>query len=106
MAPHEVSSAVALHLFRPIQPFFREARHPNVVLYLGLSRAPPPDGRIFIISEFIENGNLRSYIHDKSKPFPWKLRLSFVTDIARALAYLHARRCIHRDLKGYVTSSP
>src|SRR5258708_10112298 len=34
----------------------RESRHPNVVLYLGLSRAPEPDGRIFIISEFIENG--------------------------------------------------
>lgn len=79
---------------------FREARHPNVVLYLGLSRAPDPDGRIFIISEFIENGNLRNYIYDKSKPMPWRLRLSFATDIARALAYLHARKCIHRDLKG------
>ncbi|EJD04735.1 kinase-like protein [Fomitiporia mediterranea MF3/22] len=78
----------------------KECRHPNVVLYLGLSRAPEPDGRIFIISEFIENGNLRQYIHDKSKPFPWKLRISFATDIARALAYLHARKCIHRDLKG------
>ncbi|KAG8931078.1 hypothetical protein FRC02_003253 [Tulasnella sp. 418] len=78
----------------------KEARHPNVVLYLGLSRAPPPDGRIFIISEFIENGNLRQYIYDKSKPFGWRLRLSFMTDIARALAYLHARKCIHRDLKG------
>ncbi|KAH9176204.1 kinase-like protein [Lactarius sanguifluus] len=33
----------------------KESRHPNVVLYLGLSRAPEPDGRIFIISEFIEN---------------------------------------------------
>ncbi|KAJ7778473.1 kinase-like domain-containing protein [Mycena metata] len=66
----------------------------------GLSRAPEPDNRIFIISEFIENGNLRVYIHDKSKPFPWRLRLSFATDIARALAYLHARKCIHRDLKG------
>ncbi|KAN0136507.1 Protein kinase-like domain containing protein [Lactarius tabidus] len=78
----------------------KESRHPNVVLYLGLSRAPDPDGRIFIISEFIENGNLRQYIHDKSKPLPWRLRLSFATDIARALAYLHARKCIHRDLKG------
>ena len=40
------------------------------------------------------------YIHDKNKPFPWRLRMSFATDIARALAYLHARKCIHRDLKG------
>ncbi|KII83851.1 hypothetical protein PLICRDRAFT_47044 [Plicaturopsis crispa FD-325 SS-3] len=78
----------------------KEARHPNVVLYLGLSRAPEPDNRIFIISEYIENGNLRMYIHDKTKPLPWRLRLSFATDIARALAYLHARKCIHRDLKG------
>ncbi|KAI0049734.1 kinase-like protein [Auriscalpium vulgare] len=78
----------------------KESRHPNVVLYLGLSRAPEPDGRIFIISEFIENGNLRMYIFDKSKPFPWRLRMSFATDIARALTYLHARKCIHRDLKG------
>ncbi|KAH7105124.1 kinase-like protein [Auriculariales sp. MPI-PUGE-AT-0066] len=78
----------------------KEARHPNVVLYLGLSRAPAPDNRIFIVSEFIENGNLRIYIHDKNKPFPWRLRLSFATDISRALAYLHARKCIHRDLKG------
>jgi LIM domain kinase 1 len=40
------------------------------------------------------------YIHDKAKPFPWRLRVSFATDVTRALAYLHARRCIHRDLKG------
>ncbi|PPR02831.1 hypothetical protein CVT24_002228 [Panaeolus cyanescens] len=78
----------------------KECRHPNICLFIGLSRAPPPDNRIFIVSEFIENGNVRLYIHDKSKPFPWKLRISFATDVARALAYLHARKCIHRDLKG------
>ncbi|KAF8662752.1 hypothetical protein AX16_001110 [Volvariella volvacea WC 439] len=78
----------------------KECRHPNICLFIGLSRAPDPDGRIFIVSEFIENGNVRVYIHDKTKPFPWRLRLSFATDAARALAYLHARRCIHRDLKG------
>ena len=78
----------------------KECRHPNICLFIGLSRAPPPDNRIFMISEFIENGNVRVYIHDKTKPFPWRLRLSFATDVTRALAYLHARKCIHRDLKG------
>lgn len=78
----------------------KECRHPNICLFIGLSRAPPPDNRIFIVSEFIENGNVRTYIHDKTKPFPWRLRISFAVDVARALAYLHARKCIHRDLKG------
>ncbi|KAG5638408.1 hypothetical protein H0H81_000185 [Sphagnurus paluster] len=78
----------------------KECRHPNICLFIGLSRAPEPDGRIFIVSEFIDNGNVRLYIHDKTKPFPWRLRLSFATDVTRALAYLHARKCIHRDLKG------
>ena len=78
----------------------KECRHPNICLFIGLSRAPSPDNRIFIISEFIENGNVRIYIHDKTKPFPWRVRLSFATDVTRALAYLHARKCIHRDLKG------
>ncbi|KAG6908045.1 hypothetical protein DXG01_006407 [Tephrocybe rancida] len=78
----------------------KECRHPNICLFIGLSRAPEPDGRIFIVSEFIDNGNVRLFIHDKTRDFPWRLRLSFATDVARALAYLHARKCIHRDLKG------
>jgi LIM domain kinase 1 len=87
----------------------KECRHPNICLFIGLSRSPsdstPIPTRsssptIYIVSEFIENGNVRTYIHDSSKPFPWRLRISFATDVSRALAYLHARRCIHRDLKG------
>ncbi|OCF33124.1 TKL/LISK/LISK-DD1 protein kinase [Kwoniella heveanensis BCC8398] len=77
----------------------RECRHPNIVLFLGLSKAPDDDGRVFIISEFVPRGNLRQYILSPH-PFPWRLRLSFATDVARAVAYLHARQCIHRDLKG------
>ncbi|WVQ85199.1 hypothetical protein IAT38_007364 [Cryptococcus sp. DSM 104549] len=77
----------------------RECRHPNIVLFLGLSKAPGDDGRVFIISEYVPRGNLRQYILS-ANPFPWRLRLSFATDVARAVAYLHARQCIHRDLKG------
>lgn len=77
----------------------KEARHPNIVQYIGLTKSPGPDGRIYIISEFV-GGNLRSFIADKKKPFDWPLRISFATDIARAVAYLHARNCLHRDLKG------
>lgn len=60
----------------------------------------PPVYSLVLMRSTKITGNLRSYIHDKNKHFPWRLRLSFATDIARALAYLHARRCIHRDIKG------
>ncbi|GAA5896411.1 hypothetical protein JCM5296_002724 [Sporobolomyces johnsonii] len=92
----------------------QQARHPNIVQFIGLCLAPPnPPSyldstpspaharpRILIISEYLPRGNLRQYILDRTLPFPWRLRLSFSIDIARALAYLHARNCMHRDLKG------
>ncbi|KIK09446.1 hypothetical protein K443DRAFT_671349 [Laccaria amethystina LaAM-08-1] len=65
----------------------KECRHPNICLFIGLSRAPDPDN---FISEFIETRSNPS--HDASGcPLP---------RTSRALAYLQARKCIHRDLKG------
>lgn len=81
----------------------QESRHPNIVQYLGLCLAPSQSQtsrRILIISEYLPHGNLRSYIHSSSSPFPWRLRLSFAIDVTRAVAYLHRRNCLHRDLKG------
>ncbi|KAG0142994.1 hypothetical protein CROQUDRAFT_673211 [Cronartium quercuum f. sp. fusiforme G11] len=109
----------------------QEARHPNIVQYIGLCLAPPgpsrpdhfhcdsddedddahsiidheksekPTQRILIISEYLPKGNLRSHIlnHASSPALSWRLRLSFAIDITRAIAYLHERRCLHRDLK-------
>ncbi|KAM0786058.1 hypothetical protein ACM66B_006869 [Microbotryomycetes sp. NB124-2] len=82
------------------------SRHPNIVQLIGFSLAPahstsvPPLPRLLIVSEYLPRGNLRTYIADKSIPFPWRLRLSFAIDVARGLTYLHARQCMHRDLKG------
>lgn len=122
---HAVSRLSAACRFTLISDF-RESRHPNVVQYLGLCLAPAaPEGpqlpplsfngsavsnppsykqsrrqRILIISEYLTGGNLRSFIASPSMPFPWRLRLSFAVDVSRAVAYMHARRCMHRDLKG------
>ena len=64
-------------------------------------------------------GNVRSYLYHAHLPFPWRLRLSFAIDVTRGVACLfasplwkmrvaqvvlytdlHARQCLHRDLKG------
>ncbi|POW09586.1 hypothetical protein PSTT_06769 [Puccinia striiformis] len=111
----------------------RDARHPNIVQYIGLCLAPPsiemnPDdysktqredeflygkkgprksmkkSRVLIISEHVPKGNLRAYLTSRStltnsQALTWRLRISFAIDIARAVAYLHERKCLHRDLK-------
>lgn len=88
----------------------RECRHPNIVQFIGLCHEPEEDGRVLyvplsgrithemslltieysIVSEYVPRGNLRSFLCGR-RDFPWRLRISFATDIARALAYLHAR---------------
>jgi len=112
----------------------KDARHPNIVQYIGLCLAPPSidttpadqsqkqnedkifsgdkksrvssakDARVLIISEYVPKGNLRNYLNSRlnstnPQPVTWRLRVSFAIDIARAVAYLHERKCLHRDLK-------
>ena len=52
----------------------KEARHPNITQYIGLKKSPGPDGRIYIISEFV-GGNLRSFIADVS-PIPTEYQMA------------------------------
>ncbi|KAJ7804742.1 hypothetical protein B0H14DRAFT_1611482 [Mycena olivaceomarginata] len=63
----------------------REIGHPNCCLYIGLSRAPAPDNRIFIISEFIENENLRALSNMKIllNLVRWRLIFMFTSQSTR-----------------------
>ena len=54
---------------------------------------------MYIITEFINGGDLRSKLKDESITMDWRLRMSILRDIAIAMNYLHAKGIIHRDLK-------
>lgn len=74
----------------------KESRHPNVVQFMGVCNH---EDKVYMVTEFVGGGNLKAWIKDTSKELTWRLRTSFALDIARALAYLHANKIIHRDLK-------
>ncbi|KAI3653012.1 hypothetical protein MP228_002437 [Amoeboaphelidium protococcarum] len=86
----------------------KESRHPNIVQFMGTA---VNDYKIYIVTEFVPSGNLVRWVNEESKMLAdsvhdemtmlssYRMRLSFAIDIARAIAYLHSKGIIHRDLK-------
>lgn len=54
---------------------------------------------IFIVTEYIPGGDLRSKLKDENLPMSWHLRVKIAIDVAYAMNYLHSKKMIHRDLK-------
>jgi len=94
----------------------KRSRHPNIIEYMGVSLPPTNtasdhhgietnDGShvaipaLYIIMEFVEGGDLRALLKDKTKEIPWIRRIAIAIDICVAMCYLHSRNILHRDLK-------
>lgn len=75
----------------------KDVRHPQIVQFMGLSKTE--DGDVFIITEFIPFGDLRSKIKQRNKEIPWNRRIQIASETASAFAYLRSKNILHRDLK-------
>eukprot|EP01105_Mastigella_eilhardi_P011010 TRINITY_DN2538_c0_g1_i2.p1 TRINITY_DN2538_c0_g1~~TRINITY_DN2538_c0_g1_i2.p1 ORF type:complete len:1913 (+),score=474.61 TRINITY_DN2538_c0_g1_i2:119-5857(+) len=69
-------------------------RSPQVVRFVGASLI----GRLSILTEYLELGNLRSCIIKKNK-FSDNLKVKCMLDIARGMCFLHSSAILHRDIK-------
>ncbi|KAJ3161758.1 hypothetical protein HDU86_006529 [Geranomyces michiganensis] len=74
----------------------KELHHPNIVKYLGFSKAP---FSLNIIMEYCENGSL-SNISRKFGKFTERLVSLYTAQVLDGLVYLHEQGVIHRDIKG------
>ncbi len=74
----------------------KELHHPNVLQLLGLCKH---DDTLYIITEFVEGGDLRRHLKNKDLKLSWQLRVRIAADCADAMAYLHAKSILHRDFK-------
>ncbi|OCT84732.1 hypothetical protein XELAEV_18022888mg [Xenopus laevis] len=72
----------------------RKLDHPNICKFIGGS----VEGNIFIITEYCPKGSLADVLFNDDVPLNWGFRLSFATDIARGMAYLHHHKIYHGRL--------
>ncbi len=73
-----------------------ELRHPNIVQFMGYGVQAQT---VFIVTEFIDGGDLHLLLKTLSIELPWHLRIAMAADVARAMCFLHALNWVHRDLK-------
>ncbi|KAL1358161.1 lysM domain receptor-like kinase 3 [Arachis duranensis] len=73
--------------------------HLNLVRLIGYSI----EGSLFLVYEYIENGNLSQHLRGSGRePLPWATRVQIALDSARGLEYIHEHTVpvyIHRDIK-------
>ncbi|CAO2035884.1 unnamed protein product [Urochloa humidicola] len=75
-------------------------RHRNLVQLLGYCRRK---GELLLVYDYMPNGSLDKYLHDKTKPvLDWEQRFQIIKGVASGLLYLHEdweQVVIHRDIK-------
>lgn len=60
--------------------------HPYIVQLLGMAITADA---IYIVTEYVETGDLHSKLIDPAHEFNWKRKLTFLKDICRAMIFLH-----------------
>jgi serine/threonine-protein kinase len=83
--------------------FYREARLSRLLSHRNLVRGvgagfDPAAGKHYLVLEFIDGPTAQSVLARDSK-FPAGIAVQIGTDIAHALAFLHSRQYVHRDVK-------
>ncbi|XP_067846961.1 atrial natriuretic peptide receptor 2-like [Heptranchias perlo] len=74
----------------------RELDHPNLCKFIGGSIEVP---NVTIVTEYCPKGSLTDVLFNDDIPLNWGFRLSFATDLARGMAYLHQHRIYHGRLQ-------
>ena len=75
-------------------------QHPNIIKYLYFITNRVNESCEFnIILEYMEGGNLKSFIRNQKKITDIKQLQSIVSQILNGLVYLHKNSIVHQDLK-------
>ena len=78
--------------------FLNDMKHPNIAEYLGTSH--DPDSGLLVLLMELGDESLTHFLELSQQPLAYHIEVDLCHDIAQALAYIHSREIIHRDLSG------
>uniref|UniRef100_A0A0K0FYI6 Tyrosine-protein kinase n=1 Tax=Strongyloides venezuelensis TaxID=75913 RepID=A0A0K0FYI6_STRVS len=85
-----------IHEFLTEAAIMKDLSHPNLVSLIGICTREAP---LFIITEFMNKGNLLDYLRKIEKDsLPASVMLYMASQVASGMAYLESKNIIHRDL--------
>ena len=76
-----------------------QLRHPNIVLYMGVSLDEQVNSHFYMITEFVGMGSLFDLLHHKKLVLDDSRIIQVAKQMAVALLYLHKRQLFHCDMK-------
>jgi len=86
-----------LNIFVDREKAMTRFHHPHFVQFIGLVEH---DGYIYLVTEYVPGGDLRKYLkRTEDVKMSWDLRVDIALDVARAMAFLHSKGVMHRDIK-------
>lgn len=91
-----ITSAAALDRFEREVRLRAGLRHPHVLALRAACTAAP---HLCTVSPWMAGGDLFDALHARGARFGFARALQLCAQLARAMAYLHARGLVHRDLK-------
>ena len=78
--------------------FLNDMKHPHVVEYFGTSH-DPDSGLLVLLMELMDE-SLTHFLERSQQPLAYHIEVDLCHNIALALAYIHSKDIIHRDLSG------
>ena len=88
------SSTVVSRMQRELR-LARDLRHPNIV---RLNELVEDDDRVCLVMEFVTGQTLKDEVRERA-PLPIRHAVEILSDLASAVAAVHAAGIVHRDLK-------